>query len=175
MTDDKEVMYPLERRKVGTHVKGKIKLSPLLLLYTLYILLASKALTPEDALGFDQARYIRSATNPSHGYYSPRSYIDLWNGPGYPIVLLPFVLMGTLSLPARLLNAVFLFGAIFCLYSTLRFYVSERLSLLVSYLLGIYPPFFVRLHLLLTETLAVLLICGFVFYYCRLNQEEILV
>jgi 4-amino-4-deoxy-L-arabinose transferase-like glycosyltransferase len=175
-------------------MQEKIKLLPLLLLYILYILLASKDLASENALTFNVAepRYAMFANNLSHGYYSPRDDIEpeypevrlfqvsvlnrediyLWSGPGYPIVLLPFVLLRMPWLLARLLNAFFLFGAVLYFYCTLRFYMSERPSLYLSFLLGVYPPFFARLHLLLTETLTVFLICGFMFHFCKLSQNK---
>jgi 4-amino-4-deoxy-L-arabinose transferase-like glycosyltransferase len=175
-------------------MQEKIKLLPLLLLYILYILLASKDLASENALTFNVAepRYAMFANNLSHGYYSPRDDIEpeypevrlfqvsvlnrediyLWSGPGYPIVLLPFVLLRMPWLLARLLNAFFLFGAVLYFYRTLRFYMSERPSLYFSFLLGVYPPFFARLHLLLTETLTVFLICGFMFHFCKLSQNK---
>jgi len=112
------------------------------------------------------------ATNLSKGYYSPLGKIYLWNGPGYPIVLLPFVIFKLPWLAAKLLNPMFLFAAVIYFYNTLRFYMQERPALIFSFLLGLYPPFFRVIHLLLTEQLAVFLICGFMFHFCKLHHEN---
>jgi 4-amino-4-deoxy-L-arabinose transferase-like glycosyltransferase len=155
-------------------MKGKIKLLQLLLLYILYILLASKNLVAENTFSpvVAESRYVMFANNLSHGHYSPHGDINLWNGPGYPLILLPFVLLKMSWLPARLLNALFMFGAMLYFYDTLRMYAPERPALYFSYLVSVYPPFFARLHLLLTETLAIFLICGLMFHFCKLSQNK---
>lgn len=154
-------------RNDSTHMNERLKLLPLLLLYILFVLLAS-----ENELSLDEPRYVMFANNLSHGYFSPRNSINLWNGPGYPIVLLPFVLLEASWLSARLLNALLLFGAVLYFDGTLRLYMPERHALRFAYLFGIYPPLFAHLHHLLTEPISLFLICGFVFHFCKLSQSK---
>jgi len=148
-------------------MKDKVKFLPLLFLYILIVLIFS-----DNTFWGDEGRYVMFATNLSHGYYSPKDEINLWNGPGYPIVLLPFILLGLPLLTAKLLNAFFLFMAILYFYHTLRFYMQERSALFFSYLLGIYPLFMRYIHHLLTEQLAIFLICGFIFHFCKLHHNK---
>ncbi len=145
--------------------REKLKFLPLFLFYLAFILIASDA-------GFqkDEDRYALYAANLAQGYYSPPGEVDLWAGPGYPLVLLPFVLLELPWLAAKLLNALFLFGAVLYFYSTLRLYVRPRPALASALLLGFYLPFFKDLHLLMTETLAVFLVCGFACHFSRLAQ-----
>src|SRR3982751_4510520 len=49
----------------------------------------------KDKLQGDEGRYLEFAHNLLHGYYSPPSpRQSLWSGPGYPILLMPFVGLG---------------------------------------------------------------------------------
>ena len=138
---------------------------PLLFLYIFIVLIAHT-----KTFQGDEGRYVMFATNLSNGYYSPLDKVYLWNGPGYPIVLLPFVLLKLPWLAAKLLNPLFLFMAILYFYSTLRLYMMDRPALFISYLLGLYPPLYRYIHWLLTEQLAVFLVCGFLFHFCKLYQ-----
>src|SRR5690348_11128528 len=60
---------------------------PFLLLYAALILFLNN-----DALFGDEGRYLQFAHNLLHGFYSPPPPdINLWNGPGFPVYLMPFV------------------------------------------------------------------------------------
>ena len=148
-------------------MQTKVKFLPLLVVYILFVVVASS-----NTFWADEDRYVWFANNLSHGYYSPGTDINLWNGPGYPLVLVPFVLLSLPWLSAKILNAFLLFFAIIYFYSTLRLYIRERSAFYVSYLFGIYPPLFKYMQYLLTESLAIFLVCGFVFHFCRLNKSE---
>ena len=67
--------------------KKAFLLLPLLIFYVSVSLIVA-----EDNLeGADQIRYVRYAENLTSGYYAPKDTLLLWNGPGYPILLTPFV------------------------------------------------------------------------------------
>jgi len=60
----------------------------------------------------DESRYLMFAENITRGYYSqPPPNISLWNGPGYPLLLVPFVLINSLKL-AKIFNAIFLYFSV---------------------------------------------------------------
>ncbi|MBI4707252.1 MAG: glycosyltransferase family 39 protein [Candidatus Omnitrophica bacterium] len=65
-----------------------------------------------------------------------------------------------------------MFMAVLYFYHTLRFYLKERSALFLSYLFGLYPPFFRHMHQLLTETLSVLLICGIIYHICKIYNDD---
>jgi hypothetical protein len=148
-------------------MRERFKFIPLLLLYVIVVMLAST-----NVFEGDEGRYVMFADNLIHGHYSPQGKIYLWNGPGYPIVLMPFIFLNLPLVTAKLLNALFLFMAILYFYSALRFYMEKRPALFFSYLLGIYYPFLRHIHQLLSEQLAIFLICGFLFHFCKLHYDN---
>jgi hypothetical protein len=139
---------------------------PLLLGYLAVILLFAK-----DQPVYDESRYLLFADHLLHGYYSPTDNINLWNGPGYPLILTPFVLFQIPLVYARLLNAFFLFGSVLFFRKTLRLYMEDGPSFCFAYLLGLFPPLYGLVHMLYTETFSYFLISGFIYFYCRLHQK----
>jgi hypothetical protein len=140
------------------------KLLPLLLLYLALVVLLST-----DTFQIDESYYLGYAKRLAQ--QSDSSHLTLWWGPGYPIVLIPFAALDLPLLAARLMNAFFLFGALMYFYGTVSLYIQERYSLLLTYILGLYPPLMREIHLLRTENLVFLLVCGFVFHFCWLFQD----
>ena len=61
---------------------------PLLAFYIIFV-----CTTAFDLFLGDEGRYVMFAENLAQGYYSPEADINLWNWPGYPLILLPFVLL----------------------------------------------------------------------------------
>ena len=147
----------------------KIFYLSLLLLYIAIITIAQK-----DGLwsGTDEPRYVEYAINLSHGDYLPNFEDYLWNGPGYPVFLFPFILLKIPFMFIRLINSLLLLAAVYFYFLTLRLYMSERHALFFTCLFGIYPPFLRYIHYILPEILAILLVCCFVFFYCKLYQKE---
>lgn len=148
-------------------MKNKIKLLPLLFYYSIVVLI----LYSNNFWG-DESRYIMYANNLLNGHYSPVDDVYLWNGPGYPIILVPFIFFKLPWLTAKLLNALFLFMAILYFYSTLRLYIKERNALFYTYILGLYPPFLRYVHQLFTEPAAVFMVCGFMFHFCKAQRDN---
>ena len=148
-------------------MKNVVKLLPLLVVYILMVLLFSS----EQFLG-DEQRHLNYAHNLSKGYYSPQDNVSLENGPGYPIILLPFVLMKLPLISMKLLNAILMFLAIIYFYLALSFYIPHKYALIGSYIIGIYPPFFRYIHSLHSEYLAIFLVCGFIFHFCAFHRSN---
>lgn len=148
-------------------MRDKLKLLPLLFYYSFVVLIFYS-----NNLWGDENRYVMFANNLLNGFYSPSDDINLWNGPGYPIILVPFVFFKLPWLAAKMFNALFLFLAVLYFYSTLQLYSKKRYGLLFAYLLGMYPPFLRHIHQLLTEPLSVFLVCGFLYHFCRAQKEE---
>ena len=112
-----------------------------------------------DKLVGDEGRYLDYAGNLTHGYFTTREELNLWSGPGYPLFILPFVAAGAPLLVIKLLNAPLVFVGICFMYATARQYAGRRSSLLYAWLLAIYPTFSRHLPYVLTEALALALIC----------------
>jgi hypothetical protein len=135
---------------------------PFLLLYVVLI-----ALGHRDAMEGDEGRYFMFAQHLAEGFYSPREGLNLWNGPGYPLVLVPFVWLQTPLLWAVLLNAVFQYASLVMLYKSLRLLVSNKLSLIFSLIWAFYYVAYKELAWLYTEPLSSCLIACFLFYFIR--------
>ncbi|MGH2563534.1 MAG: hypothetical protein ACRDE5_03410, partial [Ginsengibacter sp.] len=76
--------------------------APFLALYIIVVLIFHKPGTFGD-----EGRYLMFANHLIHGFYSPLPpNIDLGNGPGYPLILTPFVALQVPLICITLLNAV---------------------------------------------------------------------
>ena len=76
------------------------KLTPFLLLYLIICIVFA----PHENVG-DEGRYLYFANNLLSGFYSPPyPEINLWNGPGYPLFLAPFIFFELPLIALRLLN-----------------------------------------------------------------------
>ncbi len=101
---------------------------PFLLFFIVFVLKFSN-----DALEGDEGGYIFFAKNILHGFYSPASPdINLWWGPGYPLILTPFISLGLPLMCLTLLNAVFQYLSIVLLFKAMQQFLSFRKSLIFS-------------------------------------------
>lgn len=146
--------------------KKNIILVALLVIYTSIIVLSNKPLKG------DELRYITYTENLTQGFYTDAENPNLSNGPGYPLVLLPFVALESNLLIPKLLNGIFVVLAIFFLYQTLLFYTKEKYALIIALLIGLYPPLLRWMPALYSESLSFLLVSGFIYYFCSLYQKK---
>ncbi|TMM59123.1 hypothetical protein FEE95_06740 [Maribacter algarum] len=146
--------------------KKYIWLLLLLLLYLILIMVLNKPLKG------DETRYIAYAENMTHGFYTDAENPNLSNGPGYPLVLLPFVALESNLLIPKLLNGIFVVLGIFFLYKTLLFYTKEKYAIIVALLIGLYPPLLHWMTALYSESLSFVLVSGFIYYFCSLYQKK---
>ena len=142
------------------------KLLPLLVLYVVLI-----SVFWRPTLEADEGRYVRYAENLASGHYAEPG-LKLWNGPGYPLVLAPFVQLGAPVASARLLNAIFLCLSAGLVYGLLCRYVTKRVALTTALLMGLYAPFYPELVALLTEPLAVLLVSAMSFCIVKSVRDD---
>lgn len=96
----------------------------------------------------DEGRHVQFAHNLCQGFYSPTDpwQINLWNGPGYPLVLVPFAALGLPRVWAKIADPCFLPGALLLLQKTLALYIPKKSARRRTLILGIYPPFLSSLH-----------------------------
>ncbi|MBV9989214.1 MAG: glycosyltransferase family 39 protein [Chitinophagaceae bacterium] len=140
---------------------------PLLLVYALAAIVGHKA-----TLEGDEGRYIMYAQNLLHGYYSPKQELLLWNGPGYPILLMPFVGLGLPMILPVILNAFFQYLSVVFLYKTIQLFARQKIALCFALIWGCYYVAFKELPALLTEPLANMLASLFLYYTFRAFQGE---
>jgi hypothetical protein len=132
--------------------------SPFLCFYLLFILLF-----PPD-FGGDQSEYLGFARNLINGFYSPPSpNIDLTSGPGYPLIIAPFVALGLPLLWITFLNAVFYYLSIIFLFKALKLVVELNLAFLFSLFWACYYVAYQTLNAILTEPFTFFLISILIF------------
>lgn len=120
----------------------------------------------------DEIRYINFADHLIHGFYStPAPFINLWNGPGYPIILMPFAWLHISPLYQALMNAPCLYLAVVFLYKALHVVSNRKIALVLSLLMAVYPNALAMLPLVYTETFTCLLVALFIYtvslYYVK--------
>jgi 4-amino-4-deoxy-L-arabinose transferase-like glycosyltransferase len=134
--------------------------SPFLLFYA-YIVKINKWPT----LYGDEIRYVDFAHNLIHGFYSPPApHINLWNGPGYPLILVPFIAVHVQVLYITLLNAVYQYLSIVFLYKALRLVANHKIALISALLLAVYPNVLAILPILYTEAFTGMLVSLLVYF-----------
>ena len=132
---------------------------PFLFLYA-FVILINKWPT----LYGDEIRYADFAWHLLHGYYSPpKPHIDLWNGPGYPLTIVPFMWLKIHSLTITLMNAVYQYLAIVFLYKALKLVTSHKIALLFTLPLAIYPNALSILPIMYTEAFTYFLVSSFIY------------
>jgi len=112
----------------------------------------------------DEVRYADFAWNLLHGYYSPKPpHINLWNGPGYPLLLVPFMALRVHALYITLMNAVLQYFAVVFLYKALKLVTNNKIALIFSLLLAVYPNVLAILPILYTEALTIFLVSALIY------------
>jgi hypothetical protein len=144
-------------------VRQLIRFVPLVLVYVLVFSVVDLTESPRS----DAARYLWFAENLTRGSYAPGDNVNLWSGPGYPLVLAALVAPGLPDYAAKILNGLFMLGAVIYLYFALRPYVGSRVATIACYVLGLWPAAIKILPEIMTEPLAVFLACGLVFHLSR--------
>lgn len=137
-----------------------ILFSPFLILYTLVIIRINHGIDLDNTFPRhgDEIRYIDYAKNLLQGKYAFDGDYRIWNGPGYPIFLMPLV---ALKLPygiISLFNVVLRYLSLVFLFKSLRSFVSPKISLVVTLIWALYFMSFVELPIICTEPLTYFLL-----------------
>ena len=138
-------------------------------LLSLYLVIAVIASSP--AFVGDEDGYVENASRMVHGQAVSPQDLRLWWGPGYPFVLVPFIVFRLPWIVAKCLNAGFLFGAVIYFYRLIQRYIPGTAALVITFALGLYLPFMPELPYLLPECMTILLICGFMFHFCSVYNN----
>lgn len=140
-----------------------LKLLPLFVLFAIAGLAGAKG-----DLDGDGWRYLANARNLLHGGYASPETLMFWNGPGYPLTLVPWLALHAPLAFARLANALWLYLAAVHCQGVFRGLGQERRGLLYAYLIG--GALFLHgalLGSLMSESLSAYLMCGAAWHYVR--------
>lgn len=137
-----------------------IQLFPLLVFYIVLILFWK---IPTVTAG-DEGRYLSFANNLINGFYSPPfPNINLWNGPGFPLFLIPFIYLKFGYVQLRVINAFLLYFSLIFTYKTTSKYCNAKNSLLITFATGLFIPSFQMLRFIHTESLTWLILSIIIF------------
>ena len=134
--------------------------APFLILYFIVIII----FRPTGMVG-DESRYLIYAQYMINGFLpdSEINFDTLGNGPGYSIILIPFVALHISVLWMTLINAIFYYLSIVFLYKALLQFVNICFALIVSIFWACYFNLYENMIFLLPETFTVFLICLLIF------------
>jgi len=115
----------------------------------------------------DEIRYVDFAHNLMRGFYSPTPHINLWNGPGYPLLITPFIALKVPVLYITMLNALFLYLAIVWLFKSIQTVANYKIALILCLLFAFFPNAQAILPILYTEAFTMLLVSGLIYSVTR--------
>ena len=123
----------------------------------------------------DEIRHVYLANNLLRGFYSPPSpHVNLSIGPGYPMLITPFLAIHLPYLCIKLLNPLFYYLSTIFLFKSLREMVSFRKTLLVSIFWSCNYPMFSYMFYMLTEIFTILLVTILIFCTIKAFKQEYL-
>lgn len=162
--------------KYFKHIRNPFLLFlPLLVLYVGVVL---KLYT--ETLEGDEQNYLTLAQNLLNGFYSPPPpNINLWRGPGYPILLTPFVAFNFPLICITLMNAVFQYLSVVMLFKAMMEFITFKQAFLFSLFWGCCYSSFPFIASILTETFTIFMIALLIFalvktFKCEINKYKYL-
>ncbi|MBD0852600.1 hypothetical protein [Maribacter arenosus] len=150
-----------------SHNSSVLSFLPLLVLYIAVVLVFSS-----NVLEGDEFRHLHYAENLIHGFYTEADNPELLNGPGYPLVLAPFLAINSGFLILKLLNAIFVFIGVVYFKKTIEFFAKKKYAIIFAFLVGIYPPLLRYMPLIYSEPLTFMIVCGLLFHVFKLFRSE---
>jgi len=139
---------------------------------TLVIYAVLSVLRHSVELIWDEGRYHDYAKNLLQGFYVTDDNPDFVNGPGYPVVLMPFMSGPPAWLWARVLNAFFMAGAAWFVWLTVRHYAGGVWAAAGALMTALHPTLIWMGFSMMTEPLALLCLTAFVWFCCAALRAE---
>lgn len=136
----------------------------------LYIIVTVLSHTPDKI--WDEGRYFWFANNLTQGMYVTPEKPDLINGPGYPLVLAPLIMLKLPLMGLRMLNAVFMALAGWFTFRAALPYAGRRWALAVALVTVLHPSLVRTAPYLMTEALSVCCIAGFAWAFTAALRAE---
>lgn len=140
-----------------------------LLIAIVYTFLAWYLHTP--MLEGDELRYFDDVQNLLRGYFVSDDHPRIYNGPGYPFVLYPFVAVGMPIIVLRLLGAVMIGFAAWFYWLASRRLMGRGWAVVMVLFCSLHPNLLKQGHMLMTEPLTHLCLAAFLWGMVRCLQE----
>ena len=120
----------------------------------------------------DETRYLTYANNLTNGFFVIGDNPIIHSGPGYPLVIAPFIALGIPLMFIRLLNVVFLAGTLFYLRKTFETFLSPSKAIFLVYLFAFYPTLLKWMPRIYAEALALFFLSAFMYHVLSLFQDN---
>lgn len=145
--------------------KYKITKNPFLLFSPFLILYIIIAIAfPTNGTAGDENKYIALAENLTHGFFSPPPPdINLGNGPGYPILLMPFMAFHLPLISITILNAILCYLSIILIFKVVSQTTNSRFAVFFSFFWACYINFYKWIPLIITEVIITFFVTMLVF------------
>lgn len=122
----------------------------------------------------DECRYISFSENLLNGFYSPPApNINLWSGPGFPIILMPLVSLHADRSILILLNVLISLVVIIVMFKTAILFLSQSKALIISLIWSLYYPHYQEIFTVLTEPFTTLLLISFTYFITKYVHNKI--
>ena len=127
----------------------------------------------KDVTDGDEGRYLMYAQNLTHGFYTlPPPYLDLGNGPGYPLIITPFIALKVPLIYIKLMNALFYYFSVILLFKALQEIVRFKYAIIFSIIWALYPNTFEAISYVLPEVFASSLIPLIIFTIIKAFKSQ---
>lgn len=138
---------------------NKILNNPFIVFLPFFFLYAAIAITEMAHINSgDSLRYQFYAKNLLSGYFSSAEIVDIWNGPMYPITLIPIFLFRLPIWVGLIFNAFFIYISGVFLYKSVSIFASRKMAFAAAAIFMCMPNFHILTRALMSESLA----CAFV-------------
>lgn len=112
----------------------------------------------DDAMVGDEDRYMMFAQNLLNGHYSPNDQLNLWNGPGYPLLLTPFLWLKLPTISITLFNALLHYLSVVFVFKSVNLISGKKSAHFFGLAWGLYFVAWQSLQYIMAECLSIFLI-----------------
>lgn len=134
---------------------NKILNNPFIVFLPFFFLYAAIAITEMAHINSgDSLRYQFYAKNLLSGYFSSAEIVDIWNGPMYPITLIPIFLFRLPIWVGLIFNAFFIYISGVFLYKSVSIFSSRKMAFTAAAIFMCMPNFHILTRALMSESLA---------------------
>lgn len=116
---------------------------------------------------WDEWRYMETAENMLKGFFIDAREPHIVGGPGYPLVLMPFLAMDVSLVWARVLNGVFVGLAGVLVFQVVRHYAGRWWALAAALMVAFHPNLARTTPTLMTEAISMFQIAAFLWLFTR--------
>ena len=121
---------------------------------------------------WDEWRYIETARNMLKGFFIDAKEPHIVGGPGYPVVLMPFLAADVSLVWARVLNGVFVGLAGVLIFQVVRHYAGRWWALAAALMVAFHPNLARTTPMLMTEAVSMFQVAAFVWLFTRALRSD---